>query len=64
MQHVRHGAFEVSQTAEQRLKDIALIFGLLSAAVVVFDSYPYTMFFHCPFARFGFIVRGCAVNRS
>ena len=32
MQHVRRGAFEVSETAEQRLKNIALVFGLLSVA--------------------------------
>ena len=37
MQHVRRGAFEVSETAEQRLKNIALVFGLLSVAAVVFD---------------------------
>ena len=49
MQHVRRGAFEVSETAEQRLKNIALVFGLLSVAAVVFDFYPYTMFFSLPF---------------
>ena len=49
MQHVRCGAFEVSETAEQRLKNIALVFGLLSVAAVVFDFYPYTMFFSLPF---------------
>ena len=49
MQHVRRGAFEVSETAEQRLKNIALVFGLLSVAAVVFDFYPYTMFFSPPF---------------
>ena len=65
MQHVRRGAFEVSETAEQRLKNIALVFGLLSVAAVVFDFYPYMMFFfHCLFVRFGFIVRGCVANRS
>ena len=40
MQDVRRGAFEVSETAEQRLKNIALVFGLLSVAAVVFDFYP------------------------
>ena len=49
MQHVRRGAFEVSETAEQWLKNIALVFGLLSVAAVVFDFYPYTMFFSLPF---------------
>ena len=49
MQDVRRGAFEVSETAEQRLKNIALVFGLLSVAAVVFDFYPYTMFFSLPF---------------
>jgi hypothetical protein len=49
MQDVRRGAFEVSGTAEQRLKNIALVFGLLSVAAVVFDFYPYTMFFSLPF---------------
>ena len=49
MQDVRCGAFEVSETAEQRLKNIALVFGLLSVAAVVFDFYPYTMFFSLPF---------------
>ncbi len=49
MQHVRRGACEVSETAEQRLKNIALVFGLLSVAAVVFDFYPYTMFFSLPF---------------
>ena len=49
MQHVRRVAFEVSETAEQRLKNIALVFGLLSVAAVVFDFYPYTMFFSLPF---------------
>ena len=49
MQHVRRGAFEVSETAGQRLKNIALVFGLLSVAAVVFDFYPYTMFFSLPF---------------
>ena len=64
MQHVRRGAFEVSETAEQRLKNIALVFGLLSVAAVVFDFYPIRCFFHCLFVRFGFIVRGCAANHS
>lgn len=41
MQHVRCGAFDVSETAEQRLKNIALVFGLLSAATMVFDFYLY-----------------------
>ena len=45
MQHVRRGAFEVSETAEQRLKNIALVFGPLSVAAF----YPYTMFFSMPF---------------
>jgi hypothetical protein len=49
VQDVRRGAFEVSETAEQRLKNIALVFGLLSVAAVVFDFYPYTMFFSLPF---------------
>jgi hypothetical protein len=49
MQDVRRGAFEVSETAEQRLKNTALVFGLLSVAAVVFDFYPYTMFFSLPF---------------
>ena len=49
MQDVRRGAFEVSETAEQRLKNIAMVFGLLSVAAVVFDFYPYTMFFSLPF---------------
>ena len=49
MQHVRRGAFEVSETAEQRLKNIALVFGLLSVAAVVFDFYPCTIFFSLPF---------------
>ena len=49
MQDVRRGEFEVSETAEQRLKNIALVFGLLSVAAVVFDFYPYTMFFSLPF---------------
>jgi len=49
MQDVRRGAFEASETAEQRLKNIALVFGLLSVAAVVFDFYPYTMFFSLPF---------------
>ena len=49
MQDVRRGAFEVSETAEQRLKNIALVFGLLSVAAVVFVFYPYTMFFSLPF---------------
>ena len=49
MQHERRGAFEVSETAEQRLKNIVLVFGLLSVAAVVFDFYPYTMFFSLPF---------------
>ena len=49
MLDVRRGAFEVSETAEQRLKNIALVFGLLSVAAVVFDFYPYTMFFSLPF---------------
>ena len=49
MQDVRRGAFEVSETAEQWLKNIALVFGLLSVAAVVFDFYPYTMFFSLPF---------------
>ena len=49
MQDVRRRAFEVSETAEQRLKNIALVFGLLSVAAVVFDFYPYTMFFSLPF---------------
>ena len=49
MQDVRRGAFEVSETAEQLLKNIALVFGLLSVAAVVFDFYPYTMFFSLPF---------------
>ena len=49
MQDVRRGAFEMSETAEQRLKNIALVFGLLSVAAVVFDFYPYTMFFSLPF---------------
>lgn len=40
MQHVRRGAFEVSETAEQRLKNIALVFGLLSVAAVVFEFLP------------------------
>ncbi len=43
------GRLEVSETAEQRLKNIALVFGLLSVAAVVFDFYPYTMFFSLPF---------------
>ena len=64
MQHVRCGAFDVSETAKQRLKNIALVFGLLSAATMVFDFYPCMMFFHCSFARFGLIVRGGAANRS
>ena len=49
MQDVRRGAFEVSETAEQRVKNIALVCGLLSVAAVVFDFYPYTMFFSLPF---------------
>ena len=49
MQDVRRGAFEVSETAEQRLKNIALVFGLLSVAAVGFDFYPYTIFFSLPF---------------
>ena len=49
MQHVRCGAFDVSETAEQRLKNIALVFGLLSAATMVFDFYPYMIFFSLPF---------------
>ncbi|MBT4954575.1 MAG: peptidase [Rhodobacteraceae bacterium] len=39
----------MSETAEQRLKNITLVFGLLSVAAVVFDFYPYTMFFSLPF---------------
>lgn len=61
MQHVRRGAFEVSETAEQRLKNIALVFGLLSVAAVVFDFYPYTMFFSLPFCAISIY---CAWLRS
>ena len=64
MQHVRRGAFEVSETAEQRLKNIALVFGLLSVAAVVLIFTPIRCSFHCPFVRFGFIARGCVANRS
>ena len=61
MQHVRCGAFDVSETAEQRLKNIALVFGLLSAATMVFDFYPYMMFFSLPFCT---IWINCAWRRS
>ena len=61
MQHVRCGAIDVSETAEQRLKNIALIFDLLSAATMVFDFYPYRMFFSLPFCT---IWINCAWRRS
>ena len=61
MQHVRCGAIDVSETAEQLLKNIALIFGLLSAATMVFDFYPYRMFFSLPFCT---IWINCAWRRS
>ena len=61
MQHVRCGAFDVSETAEQRLKNIALVFGLLSAAMMVFDFYPYMMFFSLPFCT---IWINCSWRRS
>ena len=61
MQHVRCGAFDVSETAEQRLKNIALVFGLLSAATMVFDFYPYMMFFSLLFCT---IWINCTWRRS
>ena len=43
------GRLKCQKRPEQRLKNIALVFGLLSVAAVVFDFYPYTMFFSLPF---------------
>ena len=61
MQHVRCGAFDVSETAKQRLKNIALVFGLLSAATMVFDFYRYMMFFSLLFCT---IWINCTWRRS
>jgi hypothetical protein len=39
---------EISKKNERRLKNIALIFGVLSAIAIVFDWYPLTMFLSIP----------------
>ena len=41
--------FMVSEDTEKRLKDFALILGILGAIAVVFDLYPLTMFLSFPF---------------
>ena len=39
----------LSSKTEKRLKNLALLLGLLSAIAIIFDLYPYTMFISFPF---------------
>ena len=40
---------EISIKTEKLLKNTALVLGLLSAIAIIFDWYPFTMFFSFPF---------------